>query len=85
MLVGWRPTTAGTVAAPRRRRTTGCVFRCKFDRLVMDLAEQTHADEWAVGDDIAAKLDLFTEVGAEMKAAARAGIRRVLRDRKSVV
>ena len=45
----------------------------------MDLAEQTHADEWALGDDIAAKLELFTEVGAEMKAAARAGIRRVLR------
>jgi hypothetical protein len=45
----------------------------------MDLAEETHADEWAAGNDIAAKLSLFTEVGAEMRAAARAGIRRVLR------
>ena len=57
----------------------GCIFRRSIDSVVMDLAKETHADEWAVGNDVAAKLDLFTEVGAEMKAAARSGIRRVLR------
>ena len=45
----------------------------------MALARETQANEWDVGDDIAAKLNLFTEVGAEMKAAARGGLRRVLR------